>query len=48
MTAFVSEDQILALEEIQLNVRRKMGERVTKRELIQVALEMLIKEYLPE
>ena len=47
MTVSVRREQILALEEIQLHVRRRTGERVSKQDLMQEALDMLIKEYLP-
>lgn len=48
MTISVRRDQLLALEEVQLHVRRRTGERITKQDLIQEALDLLIKEYLPK
>lgn len=44
-TFYVRPEQILALESIQLAERQKSGKRRDKSELVQEALDLLIKKY---
>ncbi len=45
VTLYVRPDQVIKLEEIQLNERRRTGRRPEKSELIQEALDLLIQRY---
>jgi hypothetical protein len=42
-TIYMRQDQIEAIEEIQLNERKKTGKKPDKQDLIQEAVDMLIK-----
>jgi len=44
-TVYIEEDNFLALEDIQLKLKRKEKRRVTKNELFNTAIELLIKHY---
>lgn len=44
-TVYIEEDNFLALEEIQLKLKRKEKRRVTKNELFNTAIDLLIKHY---
>ena len=45
VTLYVRPDQVLAVEEIQLEQRRRTGKRPDKSELVQEALDLLIHKY---
>ena len=44
-TVYIEEDNFLALEDIQLKLKRKERRRVTKNELFNKAIELLVKHY---
>ena len=44
-TAYIEESKFLALEDIQLKLKRQEKRRVTKNELFNKAIELLIKHY---
>lgn len=44
-TAYIEESKFLALEELQLKLKRKEKRRVTKNELFNKAIELLIEHY---
>ena len=45
MTLALRHDQLLALEEIQLEQRRRTGRRMDKTALVREALDLLIQKY---
>jgi hypothetical protein len=45
VTLYVRPDQVLAVEEIQLEQRRRTGKRPDKSDLVQEALDLLIQKY---
>ena len=45
VTLYIRPDQVAAIEEIQLNQRRKTGRKPDKQDLIQEAVDLLIQEY---
>lgn len=45
VTLYVRPDQVLAIEEIQLEQRRRTGKRADKSDLVQEALDLLIQKY---
>lgn len=47
VTFYVRPEQILKLEEIQLQERRRTGRRRDKSDLVQEALDLLIQRYNP-
>jgi hypothetical protein len=45
VTLYIRQDQIEAIEEIQLNERKRTGKKPDKQDLIQEAVDMLIKAH---
>jgi hypothetical protein len=45
VTLYVRPDQVMQLEEIQLQERRRTGKRPDKSDLVQEALDLLIQKY---
>jgi len=45
VTLYVRPDQVLSVEEIQLEQRRRTGKRPDKSDLVQEALDLLIQKY---
>jgi hypothetical protein len=45
VTLYVRPDQVLSVEEIQLEQRRRTGKRPNKSDLVQEALDLLIQKY---
>jgi hypothetical protein len=45
VTLYVRPDQVMGIEEIQLQQRRKTGKRPDKSDLVQEALDLLIQKY---
>ena len=45
VTLYVRPEQVMKLEEIQLNERRRTGKRPDKSDLVQEALDLLIQKY---
>jgi hypothetical protein len=45
VTLYVRPDQVLSIEEIQLEQRRRTGKRPDKSDLVQEALDLLIQKY---
>lgn len=45
VTLYIRLDQVAAIEEIQLDQRRKTGKKPDKQDLIQEAVDLLIREY---
>lgn len=45
VTLYIRRDQIEAIEEIQLSQRKKTGKKPDKQDLIQEAVDMLVKAY---
>jgi hypothetical protein len=48
VTLYVRPDQVLAIEAIQLEARRRTGSRPDKSTLVQEALDLLIGKYKPK
>lgn len=44
-TFYLSPDDVIALEELQLKIRKRTGRKVNKSELIREAIALLVKEY---
>jgi hypothetical protein len=45
VTLYIRQDQIEAIEEIQLSQRKKTGRKPDKQDLIQEAVDLLVKAY---
>jgi hypothetical protein len=45
VTLYIREDQVLAIEKIQVKERERTGQKKDKSELVQEALDLLIKKY---
>jgi hypothetical protein len=48
VTLYVRPDQVLAIEAIQLEQRRRTGSRLDKSTLVQEALDLLVRKYKPK